>query len=170
MDWVAVREKAGGLLKKYRYVLLVLLAGIVLMCLPDGEKSKPEQASVEQAAQETITVSSEEKLRQILSHIEGAGRVEVLLTPLAGEETIYQTDQDNASNGDSDSLRLETVIVTDDQRSQQGLVKQVNPPVYLGAVVVCQGADRASVRLAIVEAVANATGLSADKISVLKMK
>jgi stage III sporulation protein AG len=65
---------------------------------------------------------------------------------------------------------METVIITDAQRAQQGLVKQVNPPVYLGAVVVCQGADRASVRLAIVEAVANATGLGADKISVLKMK
>lgn len=170
MDWVAVREKAGGLIKKYRYVLMVLLAGIVLMCLPGGNDPKPEQESAEQAVQETTVVSPEERLRQILSHIEGAGRVEVLLTPLYGEETIYQSDEDTTSGTDSSTLRLETVIVTDNQRSQQGLVKQVNPPVYLGAVVVCQGADRASVRLAIVEAVANATGLSADKITVLKMK
>jgi len=49
-------------------------------------------------------------------------------------------------------------------------VQQVNPPTYLGAVIVCQGADSASVRLAIVSAVGSVTGLSTDKITVLKMK
>jgi hypothetical protein len=40
----------------------------------------------------------------------------------------------------------------------------------MGAVIVCQGADKPVVRLAIVEAVADATGLSTDTITVLKMK
>ena len=166
MDWLAVKEKAGYFLRKYRYVLLILLVGIVLMCLPGGEEPEQERVSPEQTDGMSAPPDPEERLRQILSQIEGAGKVEVLLTPLAGEETVYQTDEDLSANGD----RMETVIITDAQRSQQGLVKQVNPPVYLGAVVVCQGADRATVRLAIVEAVANATGLGADKISVLKMK
>ena len=166
MDWLAVKEKAGYFLRKYRYVLLILLVGIVLMCLPGGEEPEQERVSPEQTDGMSAVPDPEERLRQILSQIEGAGKVEVLLTPLAGEETVYQTDEDLSANGD----RMETVIITDAQRAQQGLVKQVNPPVYLGAVVVCQGADRATVRLAIVEAVANATGLGADKISVLKMK
>ena len=166
MDWLAVKEKAGYFLRKYRYVLLILLVGIVLMCLPGGEEPEQERVSPEQTDGMSAPPDPEERLRQILSQIEGAGKVEVLLTPLAGEETVYQTDEDLTANGD----RMETVIITDAQRAQQGLVKQVNPPVYLGAVVVCQGADRATVRLAIVEAVANATGLGADKISVLKMK
>jgi hypothetical protein len=42
--------------------------------------------------------------------------------------------------------------------------------VYQGAVVLCQGAADAAVRLAVVEAVSKATGLGADKICVLKMK
>jgi len=42
--------------------------------------------------------------------------------------------------------------------------------LYRGAVVVCQGGDNASVRLAVVEAVSNATGLTSDRITVLKMK
>jgi len=36
--------------------------------------------------------------------------------------------------------------------------------------VVCQGADRAGVRLAVVDAVKSVTGLSSDRITVLKMK
>ena len=39
-----------------------------------------------------------------------------------------------------------------------------------GAVVVCQGADQAGVRLDVTNAVAAYTGLVSDKISVIKMK
>ena len=64
----------------------------------------------------------------------------------------------------------DTVIITGSDRSQQGLICQQIPPQYLGAVIVCQGADKAAVRLALVEAVSDATGLSTDAITVLKMK
>jgi stage III sporulation protein AG len=40
----------------------------------------------------------------------------------------------------------------------------------MGAIVLCQGADVPSVRLAIVDAVSKVTGLVANQISVLKMK
>ena len=41
-------------------------------------------------------------------------------------------------------------------------------PQYLGAVVVCDGADAPQVQLAVTQAVAQFTGLSTDRISVLK--
>jgi stage III sporulation protein AG len=62
------------------------------------------------------------------------------------------------------------VIITDSDRAQQGLISQVLPPSYLGAVIVCQAGDQPEVKLAVVEAVCDAVGLTADKISVLKMK
>ena len=83
-----------------------------------------------------------------------------MLTEASGEEIIYQTDGE----------RADTVLVTDESRREQGLVRTRQPPVYRGAIVVCTGADSAAVRLAIVEAVANVTGLGADKITVLKME
>ena len=90
----------------------------------------------------------------------------VLLTQREGEQTVYQTDEDSTSSG----VRSDTVLLSGADRSQTGLVRQINPPTYLGAVIVCQGADSASVRLAIVAAVGRVTGLSTDKITVLKMK
>ena len=102
----------------------------------------------------------------MLSRLYGAGEVEVLLTQACGEETIYQTD-DNQSRED---FRTDTVIVTNQDRKETGLVKQVNAPIYLGAIVLCQGADSPQVKLSIVEAVSSATGLTSDRITVLKMK
>ena len=55
-------------------------------------------------------------------------------------------------------------------RTESGLVRQTLGPVYRGAVILCQGADDPTVKLAVVEAVRCVTGLGADQISVQKMK
>lgn len=167
MDWVVIRDKAGVLFRKYKYVLLVLALGLVLMWLPESG-SEPEEAVPEPTTAEQTDMTAQ--LEQILSQIDGAGKVQVMLTESMGEEVYYQTDDDQTVTADSDSYRSDTVIVTDGDRGQSGLVRKVNPPTYRGAIVVCQGADRAAVRLAIVEAVSAVTGLGSDRISVLKMK
>lgn len=166
MDWVNVKRTGMEFFKRYRFVFLVLLIGIFLMTLPEGKKepsvSQPEQTQPQPGLQESLS--------EILSQIAGAGKVKVLLTQEEGERTVYQTDEQiTASEGSSD-VRRQTVLVTGSDRAETGLIRQVNPPLYRGAVVLCQGADSAGVRLSIVEAVANATGLTTDKITVLKMK
>lgn len=168
MDWVALREKIPAGIKKYKYALVVLALGLILMMIP----SLGQQVDPGEATQETVGCQEtgiHEQLSRILSQIQGAGNVEVMLTVSAGERIVYQTDED-ISGSESGSTRIETVIVTDADRNQNGLIQQVNPPAYLGAIVVCQGADRPAIRLAIVEAVSRVTGLGADRISVLKMK
>ena len=159
-------------LAKYKHVLLILLVGIGLMLLPSGGKSSAQEQSTPTAAPEQIqqTQTLQEQLSSFLSRMEGAGRVEVLLTLATGEETLYQTDSDRTSADRSETDRQDTVIVSDSGRNETGLVCQVNTPTYLGAVVLCQGADSSAVRLAITQAVANATGLGYHKITILKMK
>ena len=167
MDWVGLQKKITDAVKRYRYAIVILLLGLALMLLPGRDQQRQSQPTTIVQQQTEPKVS--DTLGQILSQIQGAGKVEVMLTVASGEKTVYQTNED-ISGGDSVSTRIETVIVTGTDRSQSGLIQQVNPPQYLGAIVVCQGADRPAVRLAIVEAVSNATGLGADRISVLKMK
>lgn len=166
MDWLSIGRKAAEILKKYRYAALVVLVGMALMLIPTGKTTLETQQEESQTMQK---LQLDERLADILSQIQGAGKVQVMLTVAAGEKTIYQTDQD-ISGGESTSSRFDTVIITDGNRAEAGLVQQVNPATYLGAIIVCQGADNASVRLSIVEAVSRATGLGADRISVLKMK
>lgn len=154
--------KIPGFLKKYAGVALILALGVVLMLLPEENAREEESPTLEEISQPSV----EEALETILSQIEGAGQVRLLLTVAQGETTVYQTD----SAGAGETLKVETVILTDAGRAQQGLVRQVNPETYLGAVVVCQGGGSPAVKLAVTQAVAAATGLSADRITVLKMK
>ena len=161
MDIRALREKTGKWFHKYKYLALVLLVGIGLMLIPSKSGSDQSAQQTTQLAAETVSISKE--LEEILSNIKGAGKVQVMLTVKTGEQTIYQTDTPATD-------RQDTVIITDDNRAQSGLVQQVISPTYRGAIVLCQGADSANVCLAIKEAVSKVTGLDTSQISVLKMK
>lgn len=171
MELRKIPSKLFSYVKKYRFVAIILLVGIILMCLPSRNTSKDcESPPEDQTLQCYNAPSLDESLCDILCHIEGAGNVRVLLTLQRGEETVYQTDSHTSISSDNNTAQMETVILSGAERNQSGLVKQINPPTYMGAIVVCEGADSPTVRLAIVEAVSKVTGLGADCISVLKMK
>lgn len=168
MDWIEKKKDISILLVKYRWVALVFVVGLLLMILPqDNNKIQDTKSSLEDAQKEDTL---EDKLERMLSKLEGAGRVNVLLSVASGPENYYQTDEDIVKDTDSLDKKEKTVIVNSANREQIPVVRRTDPPVYLGAVVLCQGADSAAVRLAVVDAVGTATGLTSDKISVLKMK
>ena len=160
MDWESGKGKLTGYLTKYRYFILALLAGVALLVLPE----QPRTQDLSHAAEVEPSEDLQQQLEEILIKMEGVGKVQVLLTEASGTNTIYQVDENR------NQTNLDTVVVMNSQREETGLIKQVIPPQYRGAVIVCQGADRAGVRLAVVEAVKSVTGLSSDCIAVLKMK
>lgn len=160
MDWVNI----GKYWNKYRWPCLILFVGILLLLIPNGSSKKPEQEGIIEKGDNILSV--EETLSEILSMVQGAGKVRVMLTVSSGEETLYQNNCSTTENGNE---KQDTVIMTDSERNEKGLVRKIIPPEYLGAIIVCQGADDPTVRLNLIEAVSNVTGLRSDKISILKM-
>ena len=167
MDFMRIKTRITESIGKYKYVWIVLLAGVLLMMLPDTkEKNTPIQAITNPTEEKTM----QQQLESILSQIQGAGQVRVMLSVMQGEETIYQTDNTYSESENNIDSREQTILITDSQRNETGLVLQTNPPIYQGAIILASGADHPSVKLAIVEAVSDITGLGADKITVLKLK
>lgn len=160
-------KRIRELMKKYRYVLLVLLAGILLMLLPGKKTEKTVSKS------ETLSFSladTEQRMADVLRQIEGVGRVKVMLTLKSG--STLQLAEDNSSTQRDAELRRDSEVVTLNRGSgqQEVVITQETYPVYQGAVIVCDGAASSTVRLAVTEAVAVLTGLPSDKISVVKWK
>ncbi len=169
-------EKLGKTLKRFRYPALVLLLGIALMLIPFGRDNKDDPPKP-QVAEKPVTdfkTETEEQLGSILSQIKGAGKVAVMLTLRSGEQTVYQTDSalttQTDDNATANSDTQTTVVVSRDDVGQEAVVSRVLNPTFLGAVVVCQGADDPQVQLDVIHVVASVTGLSSEKITVVKMK
>ena len=167
MEIKNISVKIKNMLSKYKYVLIILAVGLVFMLIPTEKKTNTKEVQTN-IIQNDVSINDE--LCNILKCIDGAGDVRVMLTLSCGKETIYYESEDIDTADSGSSVRKNAVIVTDSNRNQTGLIRYVGSEKYLGAVVVCEGADSAYVRECIMDAVSKATGLRSDKIAVLKMK
>ena len=160
-------EQVWKLLEKYKYVLIILGLGLILLLWPTGEKEKQSESADRSASEEFDLAALEEKLSQTLSQVEGAGKVTVALTVKSGKEQVPVTDRSTSVTERGNSLEEKTVVINTGS-GQEAVVRVQRYPQFQGAVVVCQGGDRADVRLLLTQAVSALTGLGADRITVCK--
>ena len=169
MEVKSIISKISLILKKYKYAVIILIIGIVLMMMPKISVNKADKQSVKQTPV-IYENNINDDLKSILCKIDGVGRVEVMLTIDKGAETIYQSNTVKTVSDQTTDIKNDTVIITDSDRNEQGMIVRIDPVKYLGAVVICQGANNPNIRLSVVEAVSKITGLGTDRICVLKMK
>ena len=164
-------EGVQKLWDRYKYAALVALIGAVLLLWPSGQEKlspSPEETETAEAAAEAL----EAELETMLSAMEGVGQARVLLTVDSDGERQLAQDTELTYSGATEapedySRRSETVLVDAGSSDEVVVIRQVYP-TYRGALVVCQGGDQAAVKLAVTEAVAALTGLTADRITVAK--
>ena len=151
--------------KKYKFVLLVVLVGIILMLLPVSSQTKETEENKSQIPQESFDLAAmEQRMEEVLGKIDGVGKLRVMLTLQSGTRLTLAED----TQRDQDRTQREIVTLNRGSGNQEIVITNRFYPVYQGAVVVCQGADSSAVRLAITETVQALTGLPSDRIRVAK--
>lgn len=168
--FVQGKEKLNAL-GRYRYVLLVVAAGLILLLLPDGKDTADTAAAVARTAEEDFSVEAlEEKLEETLRQIDGAGTVSVMLTVQSGMKRVLAQDKSGQQDGEQVSQKCETVVISTGSGTQETVLIQQVYPRFQGALIVAEGGGDPAVKLKLTEAVAAVTGLGADKISICKGK
>lgn len=161
MQWN--KETIFAAVKKYQYVLLVLLVGILLLAWPSGEESTSQTTTDTDEDSVVFDLPAlEEELAQILSQIEGVGEADVVLTLSDGGKKVLATDE---SIGET-SQETTTVIISNGSSQQSTVTVELIYPTFQGALIVCDGGNSSTVRLAVVQAVGALTGLKSSQISV----
>lgn len=182
--------KSAGKKKFTDNLVIVVIIGIVLVIAggsifgkKDSEDYLPSDENEAQAIKTGSKSDSsdilEKKIKNILSRIEGAGRVDVLVTYESGAEVIPATDikksenltEEKDSQGGTRSAKqneYESKTVYEGGTSGNGspfILKEIYPEVK-GVVVVADGADRAVVRGNLTRAVRVLLDISIHKIKV----
>lgn len=166
----SVSKNLRTLFERYKYVLLVIAAGAVLL-LVSFEEKPAQTAQRENSLDGGLRIEDlEQRLEDALSQVEGAGEVKVVLTVKSTARQVLAQDGRSVQRGEDLESSLTTVVVSRGSGAQEPVMIQQLSPQYQGALVVCSGGDVPTVRLRIVEAVCALTGLGADKISVCKGK
>lgn len=174
-------KKLPAFLRRYRYPALILLIGVGLMLWPSRTQrtSEPKQTNPVESAEKTENETDERKrmeaeLAKILSEIDGAGQVRVMLTLRSTRTTQYQVNEDSQTLNDgtkiSASKRTETVMMSEGSSYNEPVVVRQIYPAYQGALIVSQGGDNPAVRYQLANAVSALLGIGTDQITVVKMK
>jgi stage III sporulation protein AG len=120
------------------------------------------------------------RLERILSSIEGAGKVNVMITYVSGSELVPAFNSSKSGNDTSEKdseggireLREEeyesSIAYIEEQGTKKPIIIRELKPVVKGVVVVCDGAGDPVVKDNIARAVQSLTGVSIHKIQVLK--
>ena len=113
----------------------------------------------------------EKKLENVLSLIQGAGQVGVMISVEGSPELIYAVDSDTKvstnSNG-STTTNSSSPIIVQTSGGSTPLILTENLPLVKGVIVVSSGASDIGIKLDIINAVSTLLDISTEKISVLK--
>jgi len=202
-DWKIKREWLRG---KER-LLFLLGCGLFLLILsvPSGSRgeeksaaavsnrsvgSEPEEKAENVLADKTANLTDdaerlyekelEQRVKEILRHVDGVGEVDVMITLRSSKEKVLHVDKDKSrsSTEEKDSTGGTRKALTEDIKesallsggagSGEPVIEKELQPEIAGVVISAQGGGSASVRAEISEAMEALFGLPAHKIKVLK--
>lgn len=199
-----MQEKVKQWLKNKNNLLIIVLVGILFMVIspPDAKTDKSVDTSSEKVTTEFNNMSLEKepeievwqdettqyveqlekRLSELLTRVEGAGEVEVIITLRSSIERVVEKDigiqqsetqETDAQGGNrtvgSASTNEGTVYVTEGSSSAPYVIKTISPAVE-GVVVLAQGAGIGNVSNELSEAVQVLLGIEAHKVKILKME
>lgn len=146
----ALLEKKKWKAKDITIVIIIIGVLIAVLFIPTGEKKENSLVDMQESWGEDTAVGTsleyeeelEQRLEEILSQMEGVGKVEVMIT-----------------------LKPSTQL----RESSFAYAMQKTCPEVEGVFVVSQGGDNSSVNIAITEAIQALFGIDVHKIKIVKM-
>ncbi len=165
---------------------IILIIGVILLIAANILFSNPQKDTAVNVPEKSDASAPdanelETRLSEILSKVQGAGEVDVMVTYDSGTEKIPAQDKKTnlsktgetsggvqADTGDVESSSEETTVMVKDGNSQTPFVIKETEPKIRGVLVVADGAGNSSVRVSIQKAVAAVLDVPVHKIEVLQ--
>ncbi len=160
-------------------IIVVVIAILVLAFGSFGEKddnAKKDTTETRNTLQiEEYIAENERRLEEILTAVQGAGRVKVMVTVSELSEKVVATDNKTDTRQEAekeiskrDVSQESTTVIYGSGTEEKPFVVKEKLPVPSGVVVAATGAGDENVRLELYEAVKALYGLSGHRIKITK--
>jgi len=165
---------------------VALLIGSTFLNRDDSDRQMPAAMILPSPSEPALTASEEltleRRLSQILSMVEGAGNVEVMLTfsqlrevvlaeDVAVNETSIKEEDSSGGSRESSSLSRDerTILVPSPGGGQEPIILREIVPRVEGVIIVSEGGDNVFVREALIRAATTVLGVDIHRVQVLQM-
>lgn len=180
----SLKEKLKAVLVKLKTVKNIeIIAGLVIIAImvliystvtsKGTGKSGTDATETVETSDASVTDNLESRLASILSEIDGAGEVKIMITYSATERLVTATDQNtyttsttNGTSTTSTTTSTSTPVIVGGGSGSELLVIQQQMPEIVGVIIVAEGAANIKVRLNLISAATTALGVKANSIQI----
>ncbi|MBO5927295.1 MAG: hypothetical protein J6Q32_00360 [Clostridia bacterium] len=148
--------------KRNKVIFIVILVALLLLTLFLSNKKVDNVIEGENANYQTLM---ENKLSDILSSVEGAGKVKVIISLKSGMETVLATEKTTTETKDG-FITVEKPIIVNGKTI---ITKELYPEVN-GVIIVSKGAKNIVVYNKLQQATISLFNIKASQIEILTMK
>lgn len=195
MDLVKVKDGEKNTKKKIEnlvvFVVILIVTIVIVNMILNGDKEKSKDSKIDDTKVLATTLVKENeskedelenKLKNILSKIDGVGKVDVLLTYSESNKVLAMYNEDSTENDTeekdeqggnrkiSQTSTKKEVIYQEINGEKVPVTQSVSSPKMEGALIIAKGANNMQTKTNIVQAVEAVTGLPTHKIQVFEMK
>ena len=168
----------SALIKKYKFdkkTIIVIVLGFILICIlfisELNLNGEPKEVETELSDAEYCDYL-ENKIKNFIEKIDGAGKTEVIITLAETTEYIYATDDKDIrkNNNNSDDLTVEKdYVIIENNNNDVGLLIKTIEPKIRGVAVTCEGGDNAKVQEQIYSTIEALLNIKTSCISITKL-
>ena len=177
------------------FIVILIITLIVINVIWNGEDSSNTNdkqttdankrlVQTEVTDEENSSTSQDDmitNLEEILSNINGVGKVKVMITysetsktvPVYNEESTEENTEETDSEGGTRKVTQtdvkKEVVYEEDDNGKKLITQSVISPSIEGAIITAEGAGDPTVKTNIIQAVGAVTGLATHKIQVFQM-
>lgn len=187
-------DKKPGILEKVKalkgkkgadtVIIIVIIAAIGFIYFSSyGTTGGSEEAEPTPTAKQSVqTADTEKRLAEVLSSIQGAGKVDVMITyesgtelvPAVNTETQTDTQDQESENGTESTTKSENtsseLVTVQNNGNSEAVVLRENEPKVRGVVVIAEGANDITVRMQLAQAVCTVLDVDQNSVDVFVMK
>ncbi len=172
-DNISNKIKRLNLDKKTKIIIIVGFSLIMLFFISELDFEKNDEIEInEEMSDAEYCIYLENKIKNFIEKIDGAGKTEVIITLAETTEYIYATDnkdtQKNNSNSDDSTVQKDYVIIENNNNDEGLLIKTIEPKVR-GVAISCEGGNNSHVQQQIYSTISAILDISTSSISISKL-
>lgn len=177
------------------FIVILIITVVAINMIWNGKKTNKENANEDKSKKLAVSQniknieevgmatgnSLEEKLKNILSKIQGVGNVEVCIHYSESSETVAMynenskvstTEESDTSGGNRKIQETDSqkdIIYQEVDGKKTPITQKTIQPKIEGAIITAQGVNNATIKNNVIQAVEALTGLATHKIQVFEM-
>lgn len=152
-------------------IIIIFVCILLLIYFGDFSSTSKKSSTLSQTftSYESYTKDLEKRLSGVLSKINGAGKVSVMITLNGSPELViaYNTEEKNnlLNTDDSVTIKKEPIIINQNGVSSPLILSEIMPEIK-GVVIVAQGANDVAVKLNLISATTKLLNININSIEI----